>query len=1231
MFVFTISMNCLAQFEARHWCFGYHTGLDFHNGSSTPTKITTKIGGNYSATSISDAYGNLLLYSNGSNVWNGKHNYVKNGTGLNCFIFQRQGALLLPHPGDSDYYYLFTSHRYPAMGFYYHLIDKSSNNGNGEVVLKNKLLFHECHNGKMGAVNHADNKSIWVVVAKSLTPSSNSYYSYLLSKTGLDTTPVISNVGLKYPLTYGYLKFSPDGKKVVITTHLPDSLAGFQICDFNNRTGKLSNPIIINDGKKYMGAEFSPNCKLLYISVSGGDTTQGKYDSLFQFDVSILKKENILASKCFLGNYYAGGKDGHAEDLQLAINHKIYVSGFFTEYLGVINSPNKPGLDCDFKKLGQYVQQSYIDLPDFLQSYFFLPDIKTDKLCFGDSTHLSISDTSKVDSVFWNMGDPNSGISNYSTLIKPSHLFSDTGKYIIFVCVWHDQGEKDTLSREIYIAHKPQTSFYIADSSQCVTGNKFYFFDSSTIASGTFDWTWDFGDSTKSYIQHPKHNYGRIDTYKVTLTVISDYGCRSHQTKKVYVNPMPKAIFTLNDTIACFSDQHFEVNNLSSVIRDTITQNYWFLDSISLSNSIIPNLSDSLYTGKHTLELITSTTHGCTDTTSNQFVVHPVPTAKFSISDSIQCFNENLTLFKSLTEVKNLSGLNYKWDFGDNTTSTDTHTLKSFSHADTFIVQLLAISPNNCKDSVTKQIVVLESPKAEIGVNDSSQCLFGNEFHFFKLTGLNQAVRLNYSWEFGDSTQSQDSSPVKTYLNTDTFLVSLILTTDFDCKDTAYREVFVRPMPLADFYIDNPYQCLVGNNFNFSNSSKISSGLLNYTWFLNDSLLGTSQHYNNLTIKQYGNKNIKLLAESDYHCLDSVQKNIFVNPMPIADFSYSIPCFEKEIQFSDKSQIPQGSINNWKWYFTSNDSSALQHPVFVFNNQGDHHPKLIAHSDSGCVDTVSKTITIYGHAPAVELERVSVVNDKYNLLEWKDPASPIVSAYQIQKSTNFGNFADFKTYPKDSLHLTDFAVFPDQSIYTYQLLTEDSCGHISEPSNIAQTILLQLDSSETFSMLTWSAYEDWKQGIQRYEVQVFNNQSLNWEKVESSIYPVSFIDSITKLSQSNYCYRIAAFRNNDELQSNSNVVCVDTRMNLFVPNAFSPNGDGINDHFQIKGVFIKEFNIQIFNRWGEKLFESDSINDGWDGSFKGKTCAFGTYYYSITAKGANGKSNKLSGSLHLLR
>ncbi|MBT7825034.1 MAG: T9SS type B sorting domain-containing protein, partial [Bacteroidetes bacterium] len=817
------------------------------------------------------------------------------------------------------------------------------------------------------------------------------------------------------------------------------------------------------------------------------------------------------------------------------------------------------------------------------------------------------------------------------TLDSVNHIYLNPDTFELTLIAETAFGCRDTASKEIIVLPSPEANYSINDSSQCLNENLFNFTNLSNLTGFEnllgLNYKWDYGDNTSSSDTSPTKTFSTYDTFNVQLVAISQDGCRDSVSKQVLVLESPQSAFTINNSNQCFNNNLFLMNfsnlwNFGKVV--------WNLGDSTISTDSSVNHSYKSG-GIYPVQMIIENQQGCADTAIKVVTVHPSPIADFSINDSVQCFNENLFLFKSLTGFGTLSGLNYKWDFGDNTISTDTHTVKTFSTVDTFTVQLLAVSPDACRDSISRQVVVLESPKAGIGVNDSSQCLLENEFHFFNLTGLNQAVSFNYSWGFGDSTQSQDSSPLKTYLHADTFLVSLILTTDFDCKDTAYKEVFVRPMPKAAFIINNPSQCLRENNFNFINASSITTGALAYQWYLNDSLCSDSQHFYNLSILQFGNFPIKLLAQSEYHCLDSVQKNIFVNPMPIADFSYSIPCFEKEIQFSDKSQIPQGSINNWKWYFTSNDSSALQHPVFVFNNQGDHHPKLIAHSDSGCVDTVSKTITIYGHAPAVELERVSVVNDKYNLLEWKDPASPIVSAYQIQKSTNFGNFADFKTYPKDSLHLTDFAVFPDQSIYTYQLLTKDSCGHSSEASNIAQTILLQLDSSETFSMLTWSAYEDWKQGIQRYEVQIFNEKIKNWAQLESFVFPNEFTDSITKLSQSNYCYRIAAYRNNDELQSHSNVVCVDTRMNLFVPNAFSPNGDGINDHFQIKGVFINEFNIQIFNRWGEKLFESDDMNMKWDGSFNGRICPVGIYYYQILAKGSENHNNQLSGSISLIR
>jgi gliding motility-associated-like protein len=745
------------------------------------------------------------------------------------------------------------------------------------------------------------------------------------------------------------------------------------------------------------------------------------------------------------------------------------------------------------------------------------------------------------------------------------------------------------------------------------------------------EYRWDLGDQTSSSDTHAVKTYLLADTFCVELVAESAEACKDSVSRQIIVLESPIAAMAINDTAQCFTEQHFVINDQSTVIGDSIVGSNWIIgnDTIRNQQSAIRN---NLQAGTWNIQLVTSTSHNCTDTSNQQISVHPSPTVDFRVNDSIQCLNENnfqFTNHSNLTGFQNLLGLTYRWDLGDQTFSNDTHVIKTYLLADTFGVQLLVESNDGCKDSVSRQIIVLESPIAAMTVNDSSQCLSGNEFSFSNIPV--QADIVGYTWNFGDTTQSQDSNPVKSYLYADTFFISLILSDSFGCKDTAYREVFVRPMPKASFDINKTSQCLRSNNFNFSNSSNISSGNLNYYWFLNDSFFGNSQHYNNLTIKQYSNKTIKLLAESEYHCLDSTEKSIFVNPMPDADFSYSTPCLEKEITFTDKSQIPIGNINEWKWFFTLDDSSVQQNPTFVYNDFGKHSVQLIVQSDSGCVDTVNKEITIYDHAPAVVVERVTVVNDQFNLLEWKAPSSPIVSGYRIQKSSNFGNFIDLKTYPKDSLSLSDFSVSPDYSIYTYHILTEDSCGHTSEASNIAQSILLELDSSESFNILSWSVYEEWQSGVERYEVQIFNAQSQNWEKLEAFPFPVAYSDSANKISQAEYCYRIAAFRTLDDLPSHSNVVCSDTRMNLFVPNAFSPNGDGKNDVFQVRGTYLAAFELKIFNRWGELLFESNSLQNSWDGTFKNKKCPVGVYYFQLKAKGLDGKKVEKAGNVSVLR
>lgn len=90
---------------------------------------------------------------------------------------------------------------------------------------------------------------------------------------------------------------------------------------------------------------------------------------------------------------------------------------------------------------------------------------------------------------------------------------------------------------------------------------------------------------------------------------------------------------------------------------------------------------------------------------------------------------------------------------------------------------------------------------------------------------------------------------------------------------------------------------------------------------------------------------------------------------------------------------------------------------------------------------------------------------------------------------------------------------------------------------------------------------------------------------------------------------------------------------LQMPNAFSPNGDGINDVYRAKPGYksIVSFKAVIFNRWGQKLYEWDDPAGGWDGKYKGRDVAQGTYFVNVTAKGADGREFRIRRDVNLLR
>lgn len=88
---------------------------------------------------------------------------------------------------------------------------------------------------------------------------------------------------------------------------------------------------------------------------------------------------------------------------------------------------------------------------------------------------------------------------------------------------------------------------------------------------------------------------------------------------------------------------------------------------------------------------------------------------------------------------------------------------------------------------------------------------------------------------------------------------------------------------------------------------------------------------------------------------------------------------------------------------------------------------------------------------------------------------------------------------------------------------------------------------------------------------------------------------------------------------------------LYIPNIFSPNQDGANDILYLRGENIKDATISIYNRWGEKVFESNDITKGWDGSYKGKPCPAEVYVYSCSVTFLNGEIKKTGGNITLVR
>ena len=115
-------------------------------------------------------------------------------------------------------------------------------------------------------------------------------------------------------------------------------------------------------------------------------------------------------------------------------------------------------------------------------------------------------------------------------------------------------------------------------------------------------------------------------------------------------------------------------------------------------------------------------------------------------------------------------------------------------------------------------------------------------------------------------------------------------------------------------------------------------------------------------------------------------------------------------------------------------------------------------------------------------------------------------------------------------------------------------------------------------------------------------------------------------------YRVIAVNGGDqEIVSTSNTAEVVPDIFLYVPNAFTPNGDGLNDEFGALGYGVKEYYLAVYNRWGELIFTSDNVDNQWDGTYQGTKVLPGTYVYNISASGHYDKEFHKEGTISIVK
>lgn len=683
--------------------------------------------------------------------------------------------------------------------------------------------------------------------------------------------------------------------------------------------------------------------------------------------------------------------------------------------------------------------------------------------------------------------------------------------------------------------------------------------------------------------------------------------------------------------------------------------------------------------GSYLVELRIKDVNGCKDTASINVTAFDKPHANFYVTpDSFGCVHApqlgQPPIFAAQFNDATTGTIptTWKWTFGDGGTSSIKDPLHNYTTNGLYDVTLVASDANGCKDSLTKvKYMKLRTPKAyfeadtTIGCTPFTVVFDGSASTSDTLVNLFTWITNSQTLPFNAPTDTLSYS----YVDGGIYDVTLIVQDIFGCADTFSRSQYVnvslagipdsvsmkratvegnqkvrveyKQYPFSDFrqYILMRYDVGISSWIQVDSSSNIAQLAMfdtksdltcenypyKYTVLVENfcrkrTPLPTSQKHTTISLSTQPQVDKIALFWTSYAGWDTIlQYNIYRSDKysyNLSDYSLIASVGSTTHRFTDLNTFCEDSI-----YYR------IEAVQYVANGVANH----------AWSDVSGNSAIHYPSSENIGVNYATVELDSFVNVHWGIYMGYKPDTYVIEKSLDGVVWKQIKQLPLTTHEYDDFAVEVDSNSYYYRIFALDKCGDRSRVGFVGKTILLKTsqDWDET-PILNWTSYKQWTKGVQYYEVEVLDEQ-LGWKVVD--ILPsnpnggnIIFKDYKTQLFQTSYCYRVRAHEEDgNESVSLSNVSCTEFRPRMFVPNAFSPNNDGNNDYFQIKGLALQNLTLMIYDRWGRVAYESKSLDEGWDGTTEGKPAPEGVYMFKLVGEDYDGKKLLYNGSVTLIR